>query len=83
MGGTMNHDHLTGIYRTSTSQGKQYAFVECGRLGFRVSRRTYEAEGYDPPFDQLPSQDELERGARSELFKAPATVAHNFGMNAS
>jgi len=68
----MTNNYLFGVYRTLHSQGKQYAFVECGKLAFRVSRRTYEAEGYNPPFDHLPSENEVGWDAKSENFQASA-----------
>ncbi len=50
-----------GLYRTRTPEsGAEYAFVDYGAassLG-EVDRSLYEARGYEPPFDSLPTKEE-------------------------
>jgi hypothetical protein len=51
-----------GVYRTTNPRGAEYAAVDFGtsaRLE-SVSRRDYEANGYEPPFDELPTKEESE-----------------------
>ncbi|WP_186399197.1 hypothetical protein [Stappia sp. P2PMeth1] len=54
-----------GIYRTKTPvSGAEYAFVDYGvpsSLG-EIPRFQYDAQGYEPPFDKLPTKDEYEAG---------------------
>ncbi len=52
-----------GIYRTKTPKGgAEYAFVAysaASKLG-EIPRQRYEAQGYEPPFDYLPTKEEYE-----------------------
>jgi hypothetical protein len=53
-----------GLYRTKTpDSGAEYAFVDYGKpssLG-EIPRSQYEAAGYEPPFDSLPTKDVYEK----------------------
>lgn len=53
-----------GVYRTRTpASGAEYAFVDYGvasSLGDTVPRDLYETNGYEPPFDSLPTKEEFE-----------------------
>ena len=53
---------MKGIYRSVTEAGVEYAHVRDGRPpGEEVTRELYEASGYQPPFDQLPTKEEFEK----------------------
>lgn len=49
-----------GLYRTMTPEsGAEYAFVDYGvasNIG-EISRSLYEANGYEPAFDDLPTKE--------------------------
>lgn len=52
-----------GLYRTSTAEsGAEYVFVDYGTpssLG-EIPRQRYEEQGYEPPFNDLPTKEEYE-----------------------
>ena len=52
-----------GLYRTKNpASGAEYAFVDYGvasNLG-EIPRSQYEAQGYNPPFDTLPTKEQYE-----------------------
>ena len=52
-----------GIYRTKTPKsGAEYAFVDYG-TGSKlreIPRQRYDAQGYEPSFDYLPTKEEYE-----------------------
>jgi hypothetical protein len=53
-----------GIYRdTASDSGAEFAFVEYGEelsAGDTVPRNIYEQDGYEPPFDTLPTREQFE-----------------------
>ena len=51
-----------GLYRTSKPQLGECARVDWGSTEGEpfLTRDTYEINRYEPPFDQLPTQDEYE-----------------------
>ena len=53
----------TGIYKTQTPEsGAEYASVDYGMAlaHHAIPRYQYEAQGYEPPFDELPTKQEFE-----------------------
>ena len=51
-----------GLYRTYDLTSTERAYVDFGALQPKVflRRTTYEVARYEPPFDQLPTQEEYE-----------------------
>jgi hypothetical protein len=53
-----------GLYRTKTpGSDAEYAFVDYGvssSLEDTIPRSQYEAQGYRPPFDELPTKETYE-----------------------
>ena len=51
-----------GVYRAKSSgTGVEYAHVESGVGHEDMTRSWYEAQRYEPPFDQLPTKEEYEK----------------------
>jgi hypothetical protein len=59
-----------GIYRTETRESvAEYALVEYGvgsSLG-EIPRASYEADGYEPPFESLPTTKPTRRNLRTSI----------------
>ena len=52
-----------GLYRTSTPEtGAEYAHVHYGNVAAldSIPRALYEENGYQPPYDKLPTKEEYE-----------------------
>ena len=53
---------MIGIYRSRSANGIEFAHIRDGRpTGEEVTRALYEANGYEPPFDRLPTQEQYEK----------------------
>ncbi len=52
-----------GLYRTKTPESDaEYAFVDYGvpSSAGEIPRSRYESQGYEPPFDSLPTKEDFE-----------------------
>jgi len=60
-----------GIYRAkSPVTGVEYAYLQLGDLpGEEMARTLYEALGYQPLFDQLPTKEEYEKRKAEQEYR--------------
>lgn len=62
-----------GIYQTRTPEsGAEYACVDYGvsSSGGEMTRADYEARGYQPPFDKLPTKEQYYAAKAAEARNA-------------
>lgn len=56
-----------GVYKTRTAEsGAEYAYVDYGVASNagEIPKARYEAKGYQPPFDKLPTKEQYEASRR-------------------
>ena len=54
-----------GQYRTEHGEArKPMAYVIDGNVGSFVDEKTYRIKGYEPSFDELPTEDEYDEGSQ-------------------
>ncbi len=63
-----------GHYRCSAvGSREEEAYVEDGAIASFVPRSSYESNGYKPPFESLPTQEEYETAQRAGSERANRT----------
>lgn len=60
-------DNPRGVYRTIEEGGSSKVAIETGAILLFIPEQEYRANGYDPPFDDLPLTQEPHAPRKSEM----------------